>query len=701
MPGFLPEKLFHKFFLLFLPAELLLSQIPVGGFVRYDRYPVPSGYSSFITLNYNDDAYTDFLLYGGSGKEMELVAGIRGNKLRTERKVRPSIKAEYILNLREKGVKGESLFLTSPSLLRSESALITAKGNYSLQKSFKHTGYPRAVSSEDVNGDGAPDILLAGINYSGMSVLTSKGSGFEETRVNKGESFEFALFADVNHDGLPDILAWSPFRHAVYIFSNNRRGAFRFERSMSTEDGVKGVWAYDINLDGYNDILILYDNRVMIYYAEATGAYTRTASVPADQGAVKMVIGDYNRDGRIDLALLYLPSGRAAVLFQTEDEKFSKPFMVYNGQGITDITNYFSRFIDGIALLDSAGYIHTVTRTGSPADELTMVSGGRPVTLSTFDLGNNGIRDLVYYDKEISSLSFLLRDGAGRLSQIYSLSVMSEPDRIFVNDDNPVVKSIILWKKGGRYIELVSADLESFKIKRKDLYLDGRIEDIRFVSGGQETEFAVIISRAGTFRYRRFAFRKGKAERIQEIELGTAIAHTLIDREGGAYLFKNTGLITTLEYRKLGTAEASVTLFRTEKEKISPKSFFLIPVDERGSEAVCGLVKKDTEDVFLIRNQRITAYIDNKRGADAAWDATKQESEISVRRLGREVSVWFLTAEPRELLNLSFSATDGRSVSRKIRRADDISDMLVRKLTRNRSYLVTSSEDGFIRFRGL
>lgn len=701
MPGFLPENLFRKFLFLILPAELLLSQIPVGGFVRYDRYLVPSGYSSFITLNYNDDAYTDFLLYGGAGKEMELVAGIKGNKLRTERKVRPSIKAEYILNLREKGVKGESLFLTAPSELRSEFALITGRGNYSSRKTIRHGGYPRSVSSEDVNEDGTPDLLLAGINYSGMRVLTSKGSGYEETIVNKGESFEYALFADVNHDGLPDILAWSPFRHAIYIFSNNRRGAFRFERSMSTSDGVKGIWAYDVNLDGYNDMLILYDDRVIIYYAEPTGAYIRSVEVSADQGVVKMVIGDYNRDGRIDLALLYLPSGRAAVIFQTGDDKFSRPFTVFSGQGISDITNYFSRFIDGIALLDTAGYIHTVTRTGSPADELTMVSGGRPGAMCTFDMGNNGISDLVYYDAEISSLSFMMRDGAGRPAQIYTLPVMSAPDRIFVSDDHPVVKSLILWKPGGRYIELISANLELFKTKRHDLYLDGKIEDIRFVSGGQETEFAVITSKAGTGRYRRFAFREGKPERIAEIELGTAITHSLIDREGGAYLFKNSGLITTLEYRKLGTAEPGTTLFRTERGMVFPKSFFLVPVDEKGSEAVCGLVNKDSEEVFLLRNSRITAYIDNKRGTDAAIDASKQVSEISQRRKEREVSVWFLTGAPRELLNLSFSTLNGKSTSRKIRRADDISDILVRKLTRNRSYLVTSSEDGFIRFRGL
>lgn len=701
MPGFLPENLFHKLIIFLLPAELLISQIPVGGFVRYDRYAVPAGYTSFITLNYNDDAYTDFLLYGGAGRDMELVAGIRGNKLRTERKVRPSVKPEYILNLREKGVKGETLFLTAPSLLRSEAALITEKGNYSTRRSFKHTEYPRAVSSEDINGDGVPDLLLAGINYSGMSVMTAKGSGYDETRVNKGESFEFALFADVNHDGLPDILAWSPFRHSVYIFSNNRRGAFRFERSMSTTDGVKGLWAYDINLDGYNDILLLHDDRVVIYYAEPNGAYLRASEVSTGHGASRMVIGDYNRDGRIDLALLYLTSGRVAVLFQTEEEKFSQPFTVYSGHGITDITNYFSRFVDGIALLDSAGYIHTVTRTGSPADELTMVSGGRPGALSTFDMGNNGITDLVYYDREISSLRFLMRDGSGRPALIYTQPVMSVPDKIFVSDDNPAVKSIILWKNGERHIELLSADLETFKIKRNDFYLDGRIEDIRFVAGGQETEFAVIVSRAGTFRYRRFAFREGKPERILEIELGTALAHTLIDREGGAYLFKNTGLITTLEHRKLGTAEPGITLFRTEKGKIFPKSFFLIPVDEKGSEAVFGLVNKDNEDVFLVRNQRITAYIDNKRGTDAAFDALKKESEITLRRRGREVSVWFLTGEPRELLNLSFSALDGRSSSRKIRRAEDIGDIMVRKLTRNRSYLVTASEDGFIRFRGL
>ncbi|MBV6510834.1 MAG: hypothetical protein FMNOHCHN_00312 [Ignavibacteriaceae bacterium] len=701
MPGFLPENLFHKFFLLLLPAELLLSQIPVGGFVRYDRHTVPVGYTSFVTLNYNDDAYTDFLLYGGAGKDMDLVAGFRGNKLKQERKVRPSVKAEYILNFREKGVRGESIFLTSPSMLRSESALITERGNYSLRRSFRHTEYPRTVSSEDINGDGLPDLLLAGINYSGMSIFTAKGNSYEETRLNKGESFEYALFADVNHDGLPDILAWSPFRQSVYILTNNRRGAFRFERSMSTAAGVKGLYAYDINLDGYNDILLLFDDRVTVLYAEPTGAFVRTADVAAGHGAAKMVIGDYNRDGRIDLALLYLPAGKAAAFFQKEDEKFSEPFTLYNESGVTDITNYFSRFIDGIALLDSAGYIHTVTRTGSPGDELTMVSGGLPAVLSTFDMGNNGITDLVWYDRNLSSLRFLMRDGSGRPAVIYTRPVMSVPDKIFVSDDDPRVKSLLLWKHGSRYLELVSADLESFKIARHDLYLDGRIEDVRFVSGEQETEFAVITSRAGTFRYRRFAFRGGKAERLIEIELGSALVHTLIDREGGVYLFKNTGLITTLEFRKLGTAETGVTLFRTEKGKIDPKSFFLIPADEKGNEAVFGLVRKDNEEVFLVRNLRVTSYIDNKRGADAALDALRQESEITLRRRGREVSVWFLTADPRELLNLSFSAADGRSTSRKIRRADDISDFLVRKLTRNRSYLVTASEDGNIRFRGL
>src|ERR1039457_6372885 len=61
--------------------ELLLfsieafSQVPINGFCKYNKIDIDSGFTNLFALNYNDDSYTDLILYNPAKKDIESLDG--------------------------------------------------------------------------------------------------------------------------------------------------------------------------------------------------------------------------------------------------------------------------------------------------------------------------------------------------------------------------------------------------------------------------------------------------------------------------------------------------------------------------------------------------------------------------------------------------------------------------------------------------
>ncbi|RPE44231.1 VCBS repeat protein [Streptomyces sp. Ag109_O5-1] len=97
-------------------------------------------------------------------------------------------------------------------------------GDGTFQDPVDHTTsvLPVSVNSADVNGDGIPDVLVSSDNGNSVSVHTgtSGGSLSELTELSADGAYE-ATAADVTSDGTKDLLVASSSDDAVDVFTGS------------------------------------------------------------------------------------------------------------------------------------------------------------------------------------------------------------------------------------------------------------------------------------------------------------------------------------------------------------------------------------------------------------------------------------------------------------------------------------------------
>lgn len=84
---------------------------------------------------------------------------------------------------------------------------------------------------QDANGDGIPDFLVTETNNNSLAVLHGNGdlTFTQEFEYQGGSSFypEWVAAADLNHDGIPDLVATDVVSSMLYVFLGTGNGNFK------------------------------------------------------------------------------------------------------------------------------------------------------------------------------------------------------------------------------------------------------------------------------------------------------------------------------------------------------------------------------------------------------------------------------------------------------------------------------------------
>ncbi len=225
----------------------------------------------------------------------------------------------------------------------------------------------------DYDGDGRLDLALAG-SGTFLALYRNEGDHFrevtEEAGLAKVPSGYSLNFVDYDNDGLPDLYVslngWSgPMRNR--LFRNLGKGRFQDVSRLSGADdpgsGFVSLWG-DLDNDGYIDLVVangvLKDGSVpQVYRNKRDGTFinvTKAAGIdePPGYGAIGIALGDYDRDGDLDILVnglgdapnrLYRNDGkwrftevaRQAGVVQPAHNGFVCFFLDYNADGWPDI----------------------------------------------------------------------------------------------------------------------------------------------------------------------------------------------------------------------------------------------------------------------------------------------------------------------------------------------------------------------------
>jgi hypothetical protein len=168
------------------------------------------------------------------------------------------------------------------------------------------------LAAGDFNGDGALDLAAANFNANTVSVLLNRTAG----RLTFGPPDNYpagpepvaVTVTDFNGDGQPDLAVVDGREDAVRILFGGRDGAFGAAAGPGVKVGKSpvAVAVGDFNRDGRPDLAVA--NRggdsVSILLGRGDGSFESTVvSVKVGKGPVALAVGDFNHDGQPDLAV--------------------------------------------------------------------------------------------------------------------------------------------------------------------------------------------------------------------------------------------------------------------------------------------------------------------------------------------------------------------------------------------------------------
>ena len=329
--------------------------------------------------------------------------------------------------------------------------------------SFPQSGVGYDVVSGDFNGDGKPD--LATVSDSLVSIFLGRGDGTFNAAGNFlaggiGLARTLAV-GDFNQDGKLDLAVGN--YGSVTILIGVGDGTFSSPTDFTTPVGFAKVAVRDVNGDGELDLVVKNDNSnppcpngVMCVF----GSHPQTVSVLLGSGgglfgpaqivasfevynaSIAFVLGDFNGDGKLDLAVawdqlsVFLGFGDGtfgpATNFSLAGAGISSWFSLgigdFNGDGKSDLVagGLFGR--DAIVLLGLGD------GTFSPATVVDTAGGGRDLKIGDFN--GDGKLDLVAINQFRNDMSIVLGVGDGTFGNSKLFAVGADPTSLVSADFN-------------------------------------------------------------------------------------------------------------------------------------------------------------------------------------------------------------------------------------------------------------------------
>jgi uncharacterized repeat protein (TIGR01451 family) len=195
---------------------------------------------------------------------------------------------------------------------------------------------PQSIAAGDFNGDGIQDLAIANNQDGTVTVLLGNGSGgFSQapgSPVAAGPLPTSVAVGDFNGDGIPDLAVADNYRGnilEVSILLGNGQGRFTAAPLIQYfASGPPGALAVgDFNRDGFPDLALVNElgNNVTILLGDGSGGFAQAAGSPFAVGGqpTALVAADFNSDGVLDLAVTNGNDNTATVLLGTGTGAFT------------------------------------------------------------------------------------------------------------------------------------------------------------------------------------------------------------------------------------------------------------------------------------------------------------------------------------------------------------------------------------------
>ena len=241
-------------------------------------------------------------------------------------------------------------------------------GTFKSASNLQTVSTPQSVASGDFNGDGIAD--LAVVNANSVLIFLGKGDGtFTQSSTSSptGMSPITVAVGDLNGDGIPDLAVVNSCGPAYPCDNNNGTVTILLGKGDGTFSAVSatpvsgsnpvGIAIADLNGDGILDLAVTnYDaystNAVTVFLGNGDGTFQTGLNLARGFDPRQIVVGDFNGDGKPDLAFAGFWSGVLTVIPGNGDGTFGASLVYgvnaplstgylavadFNGDGVQDL----------------------------------------------------------------------------------------------------------------------------------------------------------------------------------------------------------------------------------------------------------------------------------------------------------------------------------------------------------------------------
>ena len=240
-------------------------------------------------------------------------------------------------------------------------SVLLGKGDATFQTAVNYSvsGSPISIVAADFDGDGKPDLAVANQNSTNspglgnVSILLGRGDGTFLTSINYGVGTNPVSIAaaDFNGDGKPDLVVANGGTPgslpppegggtviprdfgSISILSGNGDGTFQNAVNFRAGKFPVSVAVGDFNRDGKLDLAVANngaqynysDNSVSVLFGRGDGTFPTLVNYGVGKYPVSVAVADFNGDGKADIAVAELHSGDVSVLTGNGDGTFQAP----------------------------------------------------------------------------------------------------------------------------------------------------------------------------------------------------------------------------------------------------------------------------------------------------------------------------------------------------------------------------------------
>jgi hypothetical protein len=271
---------------------------------------------------------------------------------------------------------------------------------------------PANVAVADLNCDGKLDIAVSSESEPFIGVLLGRGDGtFDQKEIPSGHASRFILAADLDGDGYVDLATANNVGSATVLWG---QGDGTFTKIVSYK--VQGALAWadtywmtaaDLNGDGVLDLVVsVYGasgpdpsapGQVAVLLNQGGRRFANPVFYP-DQAAVAIVAGDFNGDGKPDIATAGFDGSLSVFLGDGKGRLGQRQVFAIGGQGVAIAAGDFNG--DGVLDLatgnDASGSVSVLAGLGHGSfGSADTFRAGNTHSIAVVDLNRDGHLDLI------------------------------------------------------------------------------------------------------------------------------------------------------------------------------------------------------------------------------------------------------------------------------------------------------------------